>query len=359
MKSVDIIVATASRGGLENVVNAVCLDLAKKGWRVRVIHALWEGTYWMDESIQFHTLLNGRDHSLEEITIAYKKFLTRNGTPDLILATGYPYLCYVCRLAVFKLLEEGIIEKMPILLSWLHSTVRYFDGVEFSALDSLALADGHLSISQQISNELRDIEEATVIQVYNPVDFESCKNSKIKASGLSHNLLYIGRISDEKRLDLIIKAIANADSSWNLHIVGGTGSELANNLKQLSKELSIESQIFWYGWQEKPWQCVSNMDYYIVASDFEGFSLVAIEALINNLPVIATPVGCIPQIIKPAHNGYLFPIDDAGSLTEILNCIDKGILPHLDGSECSNNISVYEKSKALDDFEQKLSAIVS
>ncbi len=55
-------------------------------------------------------------------------------------------------------------------------------------------------------------------------------------------------------------------------------------------------------------------DALVFPSTYEGFGLVALEAMSQELPVIATPVGCIPDLVRDRKNGVIVPCRDSAAL---------------------------------------------
>jgi len=55
-------------------------------------------------------------------------------------------------------------------------------------------------------------------------------------------------------------------------------------------------------------------DLLVFPSTYEGFGLVVLEAMSQGLPVIATPVGCVPDLIRDGDNGLVVPARDANAL---------------------------------------------
>ena len=51
--TIDIVIAVAERGGVENVINDTALYLKEDGWIVRIVQLVWEGINWTREGILF------------------------------------------------------------------------------------------------------------------------------------------------------------------------------------------------------------------------------------------------------------------------------------------------------------------
>ena len=177
---VDILLAVAQRGGVENIINLMIPYLRNnRGWKIRVVQLVWEGNRWTDEDADFHPLLEGRKgHHLEEFVSAYAKFLKENGSPDVVLATAWPYMCYVAKKACNMV---GMPDTKVV--SWLHAPVERYEAAGFGGYAHLALADAHLAISKLIAGSITsNLPEAQVLEVKNPVDFTKCNPMYIKSA---------------------------------------------------------------------------------------------------------------------------------------------------------------------------------
>jgi glycosyltransferase involved in cell wall biosynthesis len=85
-------------------------------------------------------------------------------------------------------------------------------------------------------------------------------------------LIFVGRLSKEKRIDRLLKAWASLKEhhfEWQLRIVGD-GSE-RNALQQLSTELKLEQSVQWALWSDNVWSALSTSHAYCLVSDYEGF----------------------------------------------------------------------------------------
>ena len=57
-------------------------------------------------------------------------------------------------------------------------------------------------------------------------------------------------------------------------------------------------------------------DLLVFPSTYEGFGLVVLEAMSQGLPVVATPVGCVPDLVRDGETGVIVPLRDSAALAE-------------------------------------------
>lgn len=350
---VDFLIPVAERGGVENVLISTTQYLQSCGWKVRVIQLVWENTRWLPADIDFYALAHGLGtYDINEFIENYKNFLLKEGAPEMAFGVGWPYANYIIKQAAF------LINKPIFTISWLHAPLRSYTSAGFGDMAALNFADVHFSISPEITNEISAYKDChPIMSVYNPVDFSNLKEIPRTTLGNRKKLLYIGRLNSEKRLDVIIKALSISKTDWELHIIGSTDSEYTNEIIKLISDCNLDSQVIMHGWSDTPFNEVDSADALVIASEYEGFCLAAIEALQCGIPVISTPVGILPYLIVPGENGYLFPNNDSSSLAEVLDAIYNKILPEISPMNCRKGIEKYESENALSDFEDKLSRL--
>lgn len=158
-----------------------------------------------------------------------------------------------------------------------------------------------------------------MIMIYNGVeDTVNKSNLKLNWDKNKINLLFVGRLDRQKGLDLFLD-VYNKIKLENLHLYVIGTSVLDNNLPKSTKYIT------YLGW-------VDNKDinaYYqacdavIMPSRWEGFGLVAIEAMRNSKAVIASNRGALPELIEENFTGYIFNINDESSLKSKLLNLDK------------------------------------
>jgi len=124
-------------------------------------------------------------------------------------------------------------------------------------------------------------------------------------------LLYVGRVAGNKRIDLIIDALASlADRYPDLHllVVGDTRAsaayrELAAQLGEHTRRLGLGSRITFTGRVEAIEPYYHLAEAYILASQHEGFGAPLVEAMAAGVPVVASASGSIPWVLDAESSG--------------------------------------------------------
>jgi len=135
----------------------------------------------------------------------------------------------------------------------------------------------------------------------------------------------VGRVLDDhKRISDMIRALAlisKTKPNVYLLVVGSGPDESA--LKRLAKDLGIERNVCFAGYQANPQPFYQMMELFALASAREAFGLVLVEAMFAELPVVATRVGGIPSIVEEGSTGCLVhPSQPAELAASIVNLID-------------------------------------
>jgi glycosyltransferase involved in cell wall biosynthesis len=146
------------------------------------------------------------------------------------------------------------------------------------------------------------------------------------------NLIYTGRIDLAKGLRELVEAtyLLNQDKTPTLlHIVGwelNGVKNIENTLKKLAKDFNIEDKVVFHG-KKKVGKELNEMyrkaDIYVIPSYHEGFPRTIWEAMANGLPVITTPVGGIPNILKHEESALFVNTRDAKSIFDAVKTLSK------------------------------------
>ena len=143
-----------------------------------------------------------------------------------------------------------------------------------------------------------------------------------------YNILSVGTFDENKGHEGLLEAFATISSrysDWDLVMIGRTGPTLDYLIKRI-QEFNLTERVIIY--ENIPHEGIDqyyrNADLFVINSNSEAFPLVVLEAGYYGLPVIATSVGGIPEIITDSSLGSLVPPGDIASLVNAITLlIDK------------------------------------
>jgi glycosyltransferase involved in cell wall biosynthesis len=129
---------------------------------------------------------------------------------------------------------------------------------------------------------------------------------------------YIGRLSPEKGLDVLIRAVAKLAAGRLLIVGDGPDAE---RLKKLAAELTA-SRVEFAGFRsgEELKRILAESQFVVLPSVwYENLPFAVMEAFASSKPVVASRIGGIPEMIDGGVNGILFPAGDADALAASLD----------------------------------------
>ncbi len=120
-------------------------------------------------------------------------------------------------------------------------------------------------------------------------------------------------------------ALGSGDPGWRLRFVGD--GPLLGACRALAEELGIDDQVQFLGERGNVAEILAASDVYVLASHWEGLPRSIIEAMRAGLPVVATDVGGVRELVEHGVNGYLVPPREPGRfatrLLELINNPDQ------------------------------------
>ena len=165
-------------------------------------------------------------------------------------------------------------------------------------------------IQKTIMERYRLSEEQTPI-VYNGIDFNKCIKKKCYDKSEKLIFIHIGRFSEQKNHELLIKAFAKVyeqNKDTELYLIG-TG-ELQEKIKIQIDNLKLDQSVHCMGLKDDIYSWLNYADALVMSSKYEGMPMTIIEAMGTGLPVISTNVGGIASMIENGQEGILTNIDE-------------------------------------------------
>jgi len=138
-------------------------------------------------------------------------------------------------------------------------------------------------------------------------------------------VLYTGRMSSEKNLDILVKAIPYVLKEIDAHFLFcGSGGTYKQKMQKLSKNLNVFANTTFIDFLE--WEDYINIyslaDLFVMPAEAELQSIVTMEAIASGLPVVVVNKGAVPELVS-LDNGLLFESRNsrqlAGNIVKILS----------------------------------------
>ncbi|MBT0813050.1 glycosyltransferase [Litoribacter ruber] len=115
----------------------------------------------------------------------------------------------------------------------------------------------------------------------------------------------VGRFMNQhKRFSDLIEALLQVENDRIKLLMVGSGKD-EDYLKSMVEELNLQKKVIFAGYHYDTAPFYKLMDIFCVPSAYEGFGLVAAEAMMHSLPVIATKVGGLKEVIVEGETGFL------------------------------------------------------
>jgi glycosyltransferase involved in cell wall biosynthesis len=206
----------------------------------------------------------------------------------------------------------------------------------------LKRADGFVAISSQISEEymangvhppskIHCIPNSVDTAVFFPVDVKK-KNELKQMLGLNQKeilVAYTGRLVSYKGLPELLRVwsrIAGKHPNAGLMLVGGGSLDIYSceaRLKEFVLSNDLEESVFFCGEVHNVHEYLQAADIFVFPTRKEAFGISLIEAMACGLPVIATQVGGLKDILVDGQNGLVV---EPGNEEELFSALDALIL---------------------------------
>jgi glycosyltransferase involved in cell wall biosynthesis len=130
----------------------------------------------------------------------------------------------------------------------------------------------------------------------------------------------VGRLVEFKKVSEVIRALhvlAGRGRPFDLWIIGDGPERSA--LEAATRERGIAEYVTFFGFQDRPEDYLRQCDLFVVPSTNEGCSIALLEAMAVGVPVVSTPVGIAPRLIRDGETGWLVPAGNSRALVEKLD----------------------------------------
>jgi glycosyltransferase involved in cell wall biosynthesis len=323
MKVVHLI-TTIERGGAENQLLILCQEQIKIGNQLTVLYL--KGRPELEETFSKIGVRSKKvaGNSLLTQICTFKRDLYRI-KPDVVHA----------HLPRSELVAALSRTNFPLVISR-HNAEKFFNSApsffsSFLARFTSKRSDSGIAISKSVRDFLFELNEVARGKDFHIVmygyPFTNIHKKLAKTMNpVKYRFLTIGRLVPQKDYPTLLKGLsllAAQKTQFDLSILGE--GEKKSELEKLSYELDLESRIHWIGKVENTSHFYDTSDLFILASRYEGFGMVLVEAMDHSLPIVCANSPAAREVLGENYPGFFEignPQDLAQKVSWALNNID-------------------------------------
>ena len=354
MKIAQVTLRFDAPGGVETVVRELAVRLRKRGEDVEVFASdLFDEAHWLRRS-DFPPTVDGVPVHRYPV---YRRLIPGVTMPLIVglmsgLGDQQPDLIHAHSHRYGHVLESAA-EARKLGVPWvatthyhparkdqsgLHHSLLRFQDLLFGAT-AYRTADAVIAITEQERQLLSAFVPPKRIRVIpHGIDLAQWRDTEsepIPAADLptlpGRYLLYTGRIAQNKGLPLLLEALARVPPAERIPaVIMGRDWGMRPGLELQARRLGIENDLVWLGHVEDPavYRAVfRRAAAFTFPSEWEAFGLVLLEAMAAGVPIVATAVGGVPEVLDDGRAGRLVPYGDpdafAAGIREVLGSPEK------------------------------------
>jgi glycosyltransferase involved in cell wall biosynthesis len=141
---------------------------------------------------------------------------------------------------------------------------------------------------------------------------------------------FLGRLVEQKNLPYLLQAyralteVLDREHAYELHLFGD--GDQRGDLERTSREMALQD-VFFHG--ETPRaetaRAIDSCDLFLNASTTEGQCIAALEILARGRPLVATPVGALPEVLADPDLGRVAPLGDPKSFASVVSAVAQAV----------------------------------
>lgn len=266
----------------------------------------------------------------------------------------------------------SIFSESTILITHKHNNVNLRKHNIFVIFERLGITfyDKVVAISQAVAMSLKRYEfvpSKKIFILHNGIDIDKFNGIKASRRISDKNQVVIGivcRLEPQKGIIYLLLAVRIVLAKFpnvKLEIVGD--GSLLEYLEEYSKNLGISNSVKFFGKFADVIPFYKRMDVFVLPSLYEGFGIVLLEAMASGIPIVATNVDGINEVVVDGESGILVPPKNPEAIADaVLKIIENDQLAErliMRGYERAKSFDIKEHVYKLHNFYKKLLGVES
>ncbi len=328
-------VCYASVGGSGIVATELAKSLAARGHQVHVISS--ETPFRLSEyhaGLFFHRVLTPAYPLFREpqyvLSLTTKIVqLAREAKLDIVhahYAVPHATAGYLAK----QILQATVPDSVPRIVTTLHGTDITLIGSDASYAETVAFSIDRSDVVTAVSESLR-VETYASLPVKTGIrvipNFLDCSIHRRRPSDdlrarscppstCDKLVIHVSNFRPVKRVETVVEVFHRIRSKVRARLLlVGDGPEHGKAMA-LVRRLGLTAEVESFGEQEQVMDLLSISDLFLLPSSQESFGLAALEAMACGVPVVASRVGGLPEVIEHGVNGLLYDPDDLEGMAD-------------------------------------------
>jgi len=330
-------------GGAENQLRQLIPHLVSKGCQIEIVTRRWHPEMAKEERIDgvsVHRLGVSGDTSWATIVFVFSLllfFLKNRKKVDIYHSHGAVNMGALCRFAKLFTGQKNVVKIATA--GKISSLKKKIFGI--ITLTLFKQSDAIICMTAEIMQELVDIgtSDGTIQRITNAVDssrFVPVSSRRRIAwkrnQGLERDdkvILFSGRLVYRKGLDVLLDSWSTVQKEHpevQLFIVGSGKDQPDSTEEKMRLKVNLEklTNIRFLGKSDKPEKYLGMADLFVLPSRQEGFPNALMEAMASGLPVVASRIGGVTDIVKENETAVLFASENSNDLSQqIISCLGR------------------------------------
>ncbi len=321
MKKIIFLIPTLSIGGGERVVSELSLNLPESMERVIVL-------FKKEISYPYKGRIISLNIPISQGNLFYKicnyfwgllklKKIIKSEKPDYVISFGLPAnFMNILSSWFFSNRKSKTIVRVDNFYS---SLVHGFKGKIYKFLIKVLFNKAHIiiDVSKESAEDLVanfGVKKEKIKVIYNPLNLKEIERlaeipleDNYKEIFQSPVIINMGRMSRQKGQKHLIESFSGVKSKIKdaKLVILGQG-ELEGSLKDLSKKMGLEKDIYFLGWQKNPFKFLANSKIFVLSSLWEGLPYVLLEAMACGLPIVSFDCKSGPREILAPNTDFSY-----------------------------------------------------
>lgn len=152
-------------------------------------------------------------------------------------------------------------------------------------------------------------------------NFKNCTETQVREEfGVSENDIligFVGRLTEIKGCDIFLKGVQKVSQKiLNAKFLVAGDGELKEEIHKLASDLKISDKVIFTGMRNDIPEIFRALDIFVLSSRNEGLGRVLVEAMVSEVPIVASKVGGVPEVVEYGKSGLLFNSENFNELSE-------------------------------------------